>query len=259
MTTAHRPTFFSRIGGGNSVSGHALTVTGFERDRDMNMQLDLKLRGTKNEIRTRAEYLIELNKRENEADKESKKRDKLTNNGATGGAISDKVSTFEEEKNAAFAKLPEIKEETAFPEDDDIDFGDGANNDRGAKRRKVEEEDDDDDDDDDDSSDDDSEDHEALMRELEKIKKEKEADRQKEEAKIKAEQEEVRKDKIGTANPILSQNQSLKRRWDEDTVFKDQLRTKPKEGRKFINDNVRTEFHRRFMNKYVSGTGMQWR
>ena len=44
---------------------------------------------------------------------------------------------------------------------------------------------------------------------------------------------------------------SLKKRWNEETVFKNQARTAPKEKKRFINDTVRSDFHRRFLNRFV--------
>ena len=44
---------------------------------------------------------------------------------------------------------------------------------------------------------------------------------------------------------------AVKRRWDDDVVFKNQSREPKKEARRFINDTVRNDFHKRFLNKYV--------
>ena len=43
----------------------------------------------------------------------------------------------------------------------------------------------------------------------------------------------------------------MQRRWHEDTVFKNQARTARKEKKRFINDTVRSDFHRKFLNKYI--------
>lgn len=44
----------------------------------------------------------------------------------------------------------------------------------------------------------------------------------------------------------------MKRRWDDDVVFKNQARgTEKQEGKEFVNDLLRSDFHRRFMSKYV--------
>lgn len=44
----------------------------------------------------------------------------------------------------------------------------------------------------------------------------------------------------------------VKRRWDDDVVFKNCARSEPeKKGNTFINDSLRSEFHKKFMEKYV--------
>ena len=44
---------------------------------------------------------------------------------------------------------------------------------------------------------------------------------------------------------------SLKKRWNEETVFKNQARSVPKTQKRFINDTVRNDFHKKFMGKYM--------
>ncbi|KAK6865545.1 cwf15 cwc15 cell cycle control [Apiospora arundinis] len=143
------------------------------------------------------------------------------------------------------------------------DGHDGAEEeeDQEAKRRRVLEEsrdidaDDDDDDDseedDDDSDDDDSDDDEAeLARELEKIRREKAEKREKEEAERAAAEEEERERDIALGNPLLNkQNFNMKRRWNDDVVFKNQARGTEDKGKKkeFVNDLLRSDFHKRFM------------
>lgn len=110
------------------------------------------------------------------------------------------------------------------------------------------------DDSDSDSSDDDSE---ELYAELKRIKKEREEERAKQEAERKEEEERIRTENILSGNPLLnaarsSGNFAVKRRWDDDVVFKNCARgqsDKPKQ--RFINDTLRSEFHKKFMDKYV--------
>lgn len=40
-------------------------------------------------------------------------------------------------------------------------------------------------------------------------------------------------------------------RWDEDVVFKNQTRGEVKAPRRFINDTVRSDFHRKFLERYI--------
>ena len=61
-------------------------------------------------------------------------------------------------------------------------------------------------------------------------------------------------------NPLLKEKYSdtgktdmkIKKRWDDDVVFKNCSRAEPdaKESN-FINDSLRNEFHKRFMDKYI--------
>ncbi|KAL1988475.1 hypothetical protein VTN96DRAFT_9530 [Rasamsonia emersonii] len=108
-----------------------------------------------------------------------------------------------------------------------------------------------------DSSEEDSDDEEdeaaELMRELEKIKKERQAQKEKEERERAAKEQEQREYEIARGNPLLNpQDFNIKRRWDDDVVFKNQARgTEEKKSKEFVNDLLRSDFHKRFMSKYV--------
>ena len=105
-------------------------------------------------------------------------------------------------------------------------------------------------------SDDDDEDEEAeLHRELAKIKAER-AEAAAKEAAEKAKKEEDQREKdIALGNPLLnkSQDYGVKRRWDDDVVFKNQARGTEDRGKEkhFVNDLLRSDFHKRFMDRYV--------
>lgn len=133
-----------------------------------------------------------------------------------------------------------------------------------AKRRRILEEsrdvdaDSDDEEEDDDDSEEDSDDEEdeeaELQRELEKIRRERAEKREKEEREKAAAEEEEREKDIALGNPLLNpKNFNMKRRWDDDVVFKNQARGTEDKGKKkeFINDLLRSDFHKRFMSKYV--------
>ncbi|KAI1752321.1 Pre-mRNA-splicing factor Cwf15/Cwc15 [Xylaria castorea] len=108
-----------------------------------------------------------------------------------------------------------------------------------------------------DDSDEDSEDDEdaELQRELEKIKRERAEKREREERERAAAEQEERERDIALGNPLLNPKQdfNIKRRWDDDVVFKNQGRGTEDKGKKkeFINDLLRSDFHKRFMGKYV--------
>lgn len=110
------------------------------------------------------------------------------------------------------------------------------------------------------SSDSESEDEEAeLLRELAKIKAERAAQRAAEEAKQAAEEQERREVDIALGNPLLNKQQErqdfgVKRRWDDDVVFRNQARgteERAKGRKEFVNDLLRSDFHKRFMGRYV--------
>ncbi len=94
-------------------------------------------------------------------------------------------------------------------------------------------------DDDDDSSDDDSDDDEdaELQRELERVRRERLGKREKEERERAAAEQEAREKDIAVGNPLLNKPDfTLKRRWDDDVVFKNQARGTDDKGKKeFIN------------------------
>ncbi|KAI0382907.1 Cwf15/Cwc15 cell cycle control protein [Hypomontagnella monticulosa] len=141
--------------------------------------------------------------------------------------------------------------------------GGGEDEDPEAKRRRILEEsrdidadsEEEEDEDDSEEDSDDEEDEEAeLQRELEKIRRERAEKREKEERERAAAEEAERERDIALGNPLLNpKNFNMKRRWDDDVVFKNQARGTEDKGKKkeFINDLLRSDFHKRFMSKYV--------
>ncbi|KIY66268.1 Cwf15/Cwc15 cell cycle control protein [Cylindrobasidium torrendii FP15055 ss-10] len=121
-----------------------------------------------------------------------------------------------------------------------------------------------------DEDDDDDEDEEAeLLRELEKIKRERAEEKERLERAESATQQADREAEIATANPLLNLQAALgqapngisttapgsfsvKRRWDDDLIFKNQaMDTRNKPQGQFVNDLLRTEFHKKFMSKFI--------
>ncbi|PNH08224.1 Protein CWC15 [Tetrabaena socialis] len=104
--------------------------------------------------------------------------------------------------------------------------------------------------------DDDDDDEEALLvAELNRIKKERA-----EEAAKKAHEEAVtanraKEEELRSGNPLLAiggdVSFTIKRRWDDDVVFKNQARNEPKAQKRFVNDTIRNDFHRRFLQRYI--------
>ncbi|KAF4627353.1 hypothetical protein G7Y89_g10804 [Cudoniella acicularis] len=145
-----------------------------------------------------------------------------------------------------------------------LENGEDEEEDPEAKRRRILEETrdidaDSDDAREDDSSEDDSDDDEdetaELQRELEKIKRERTEKREQEEREKAAAEEAAREHDIALGNPLLNPKTdfNVKRRWDDDVIFKNQARGTEDKGKKkeFVNDLLRSDFHKRFMSKYV--------
>jgi protein CWC15 len=73
------------------------------------------------------------------------------------------------------------------------------------------------------------------------------------------EEERIRMENILSGNPLLNYaaqsgrtDMKVRRRWDDDVVFKNCARSEPKKKHDvFVNDSLRSEFHRKFMEKYV--------
>lgn len=145
--------------------------------------------------------------------------------------------------------------------DDDGDGG-GGGGEPVRKRARVSTTAGIDDDDDDDESDSDGDDEEALMAELVKIRAERAAERAAAEAEAEAEAEDTARENpllgnlldddtasVATATTLASV--AVKRRWNDDVLFKDQARGERRAEQRFVNDTVRNDFHRRFLRRYI--------
>ena len=89
------------------------------------------------------------------------------------------------------------------------------------------------------------------------IRQERAQEAEKAEAERQAEEEKIRAENILRGNPLIknpggSSSFTVKRRWDDDVIFKNCARgVDEKPRQKFINDTLRSEFHKKFMDKYV--------
>ncbi|CAF0976700.1 unnamed protein product [Rotaria magnacalcarata] len=134
---------------------------------------------------------------------------------------------------------------------------------KNTQSRAINNEEGDDDDEDDDEDEDDTA---ELMAELGRIKKERAAEAARLEQQKRLEEERIRTENILKGNPLLNPGSKpsapitnsefrVKRRWDDDVVFKNCAKADGSSGEKrvaqFINDSLRSEFHRRFMDKYI--------
>lgn len=219
MTTAARPTFEPARGGQGRGEKDLSAISKQYSSRDLPGHTKLKFRehgqGTTEELRSR-DFRKELDEREREKDK-----------GTRRAAETRDTSTH---KRLKIDQVPAAS----------LDADDPLNED--------------------DSDDPDSEDDTAqLLAELARIKKERAAEQARKETEKRQEEERIRMENILSGNPLLNYSSQatktdlkVKRRWDDDVVFKNCARSEPEKKKdQFINDSLRSEFHRKFMEKYV--------
>uniref|UniRef100_A0A1I7TUH7 Cwf15/Cwc15 cell cycle control protein n=1 Tax=Caenorhabditis tropicalis TaxID=1561998 RepID=A0A1I7TUH7_9PELO len=228
MTTAHRPTFFPARGGTARGEGDLSKLSNQYSSKDMPSHTKMKYRqtgqGTEEDLRKK-DLRRELEDKERNAAREKRARES-----ASGTSSS----------HSKRQRLDQIAAESAAT----VDADDAV---------------DDLDDSDDDSDDDDTA---ALMAELEKIKKERAEEKAARDEELKEKEEKQRMANILAGNPLLNDSSAsgtsggdftVKRRWDDDVVFKNCAKgvEERKKNVTFINDAIRSEFHKKFMDKYI--------
>nr|CAG4652321.1 EOG090X0IT3 [Triops cancriformis] len=234
MTTASRPTF-APAQGGTARGEVALSALSKQySSRDLLGHTKLKYRdlgqGTTEEVRGR-DFRRELDDKERSVSGKDKRHDR--DRGDRERSDRDRSGRAVETRE----KKPRIEQPPA-----NLDADEAV-------------------DDDSEEEDDDEDDTAELMAELQRIKQERATDQAKKEMEKRQEEERIRTDNILRGNPLLNYNSSaaaakadmrVKRRWDEDVVFKNCSRAEPeRKDRHFINDTLRSEFHKKFMEKYI--------
>mmetsp|Transcript_1901 Transcript_1901/g.2911 ORF Transcript_1901/g.2911 Transcript_1901/m.2911 type:complete len:279 (+) Transcript_1901:130-966(+) len=277
MTTAHRPTWKAAVGraqeGGWNAGGAPSASSSV---LDAAAHTKLKLRAGPQVVSDDKKAILQasLAKLE-EAERNVKGAGRLGVGGRKylalegGGVVDAKV---EEEGRRRLlkhtAEVDDIGIKSKYNDDDDDDKDDdggGGGNwsdvEEAAKEAASDSDSDLDASDSDlDDSDDDSDDEDeeaALQAELAKIRAEREAVKLREEAEEAAEEEAKLEEAALTGNPLLSATTDsssgrLKRKWNDDVVFRNQAKGEPDYHQKrFINDTVRNDFHKRFLNKFI--------
>lgn len=233
MTTAHRPTWAPAKGGTNDEQSgsRVFAPSTFFRAKDQVAHTKLKFR------QSGQSAADDLNKKDLRAELEDRERKHYRTKGG---------SDFEEQRQADL-KLLEAP-----------DVGTGV----GGKPKVLvpkavdaDEEGEDDDDDESESSDDEDEERE-LLQELARIRKEREVEAAKKAAEEERSKQLAMQEEVVHGNPLSSfragqPDFQVKRRWDDDVVFKNQARGEPKVQKRFINDTIRSDFHRRFLTRYI--------
>jgi len=251
--------------------------------RDLKLELEMAERESAAK-RRRAAGLLPINEEnqangkgsdtklvEDGADEESKAKRRKILEEALLADKDDSESEVDSDDDRKAAKRHGKGKATSVP----VSSHNGSDNGKPNGNNDVESDDEDEDDDDDDSDDDESETAE-LLRELEKIKRERAEEKERQERESNANATLDKEAAAAVGNPLLNLkaalNQSgnlsptnsvsvstssnsffVKRRWDDDVIFKNQARDvneKPK--KEFVNDLLRTEFHRRFLKKFIA-------
>lgn len=216
MTTAHRPTYSSSIGRTNIYSNQSTQFS----SKDLPGNLEIKKRTDINKNLNRFEQKMLLRKRE----KESNCLDEDNNLEIKKRKI--------EEKN-----IKNEKTNVIFEQDKDYEYSSDENL---SEELNNEEE----------IEDSDSDNTEMeLLAELQKIQNYQE----KEKINKEIEKNIMMEKEIFNSNPLFKEDQefSLNKKWYEDTIFKNQNKLEKKQIKRFINDTVRSDFHRKFLSKTI--------
>ena len=252
MTTAHRPTFVPRKG--NNIFTDIPTLQFSVKDLPSNTTLKLRFNEKDGRYYNEDDFLRPKNKDEERKRmiKELKKRER-----------EEKRKKQKEEENELLF-FPNKRKKISETISEKIDNKEEIKNKNEEKEEKNEEE-----------NEEDSE--EELLKELEKIKKEQEEEnkRKNEQIKEKMEKEiinlkEIKEKKekesensIGISFDLYNDNNfssfslskpeefSLKKKWYEESLFKNQSRKETKPKKRFINDSVHSDFHYRFLDKAI--------
>ncbi|ODV78001.1 uncharacterized protein CANTADRAFT_23111 [Suhomyces tanzawaensis NRRL Y-17324] len=239
MTTNHRPTLESKRGKALAISdsiAHARSLplqTALKYRQDVLTEVD-PVRAKRGVEELKRELLI----LEGKIDENDLKRSKIRSGDDSSGENDESDESDDEE--ALLAELQKVKQQIA---DDNAGVSD--------KDRASEEEDMQSDSNASEDSNDESDDEtELLLAELAKIKQERQ---QEKENKEKAE----RAEKAKSSNPLVSLDESeppAKKSWRSSTAFNNKPKPKPKgeqNNDNFTNDTLRSEFHKKFLSKYI--------
>jgi protein CWC15 len=251
MTTAHRPTWKAAVGKSNEGGW-----TGAPSAQKPTLSLP-----SHTKMKTRRDPALTSEREEilkKSLEKLRKMEEKKT--GVLPRAVDQKVE--EEGRRKLLLQTADVDDEAIKKKYDDADeeSNDGDHHNGLSEIEDIVDDESDLDSSDSDESDDDSdddEDEEAMLQaELAKIRAEREAAKAKTEAEEAAIEQRRMEDAALTGNPLLySDNASVstgkaKRRWNEDVVFRNQAK-EPEQKKRFINDTVRNDFHKRFLNKFI--------
>lgn len=270
MTTAHRPTWNPTSGGKDQGGNRVIVPTKQYSAKDLPGHTVLKYRkiGQNNEIENKSinfrQQLLQkeqayFDQKKKEAEYEGEENESLNDSQSDqSGSDSESDSDLKHPHKAKFltsspAKLnhkldSESSDEENHQRLDEIDDSD-ENNSRLDSKPEFNDE----------SSENSDESEQSdfseadILKEIEKIKSERaEAEKAKREAHEKQLREQQKQEML-KSNPLLdiAPGFELKRKWTEETIFRNQSRTEPSSEPHFVNDTLRSEFHRKFLNRTI--------
>jgi protein CWC15 len=251
MTTAHRPTWKAAVGQANEGGWSAGGASSHQRsalDAPAHTKLKVRSGAQAKEDRERILQQSLLAMEEAARNANQTKHAVLLGRRPLDPEI-EAQGQLRLLKQTAEIDVDEIKKKY---DDSDVEGSDDESDlDAPDEDDDLSEEEDDDSDEEDDEA--------ALQAELAKIRAEREAQQQKQEAKAAAEELVAAQHAAVLGNPLLHSEASvsaagtgrLKRRWNDDVVFRNQAANEPKPQKRFINDTVRNDFHKRFLNKFI--------
>lgn len=229
MTTAARPTFDTARGGNQRGEGNLSVLSKQYSAKDITAHTKLKLRQSgqesSEEVRNR-DFKRDLIERERSAREKGGKSSRTSSSSGDGSSSS---------SSAPSSKRPRIEPVSTATLDADDPL--------------------DEDPDDSDVDSDDEDDTAELLAELQRIKRDRAEEIMKKEQMRRQEEERIRTENLLSGNPLLNQQPAdfkVNRRWDDDVVFKNCAKDDGKlKNKGFINDTIRSEFHKRFMDRYL--------
>ncbi|WFD29861.1 complexed with cef1p [Malassezia sp. CBS 17886] len=254
MSSAHRPTWEAARGKGDTTHlSHAYSKYALPA------QTHLKFRKPGD---TQRRSLLELR----EQLEAGEKRARIARDPDAAEAADDAREAEED----AGARKRRLLASAASLDADDADAeghaaeADGDAVEQGADEDEDEDEDEEEEEDEDEDEEDEEDDTETLLRELEKIKQERRDEKAQQEALQMEAEQLTHEEEVARGNPLLNLEQALhgaprksdaqmEKRWDEDLIFRNQAVGADNQlsKRGFVNDLTRTEFHKKFMSRYI--------
>lgn len=260
MTSAHRPTWNSAKGkadpgGARTVPSSIVSAKNQPGLLQLKRRSDYEILNNKSKDTLREELLLKENKKCAVNDDNTLKLDEDKEKSLQPICLNQLHDDDEksDSKESSYSSKSINDEESGSEEDKRSDMKNHGDDNKNLISSKSNSNNDDESDnnEEEDDSDNEEDEEEELMREYEKIKKEKEEQKR---LKQIEEAERVKSRtplEILSGNPIYAQNYSLKRKWYDDTVFKNQAKEEKKPEKRFINDTVRSDFHKKFMYKTI--------